>query len=208
MGKPVALDASADERETRGFISMMMRRPVLGLTAHWTFEPPVAMPILRRTAMESSRIAWYSRSVSVWMGATVMESPVWTPIGSMFSMEQTMTALPALSAITSISNSFQPMSDSSIKTSWLSDASKPCVTMRTNSSRVCAMPPPVPPKVKPGRMIKGHEPMVSATARASSKEWALPDFGISSPNSRMASLKRWRSSARAIASACAPIIST
>ena len=63
--------------------------------ANWTFEPPVSTPILRRTAMEASRIRWYSLSVSVWAGATVIESPVWTPIGSKFSMEQTMTALSA-----------------------------------------------------------------------------------------------------------------
>ena len=29
----------------------------------------------------ASRIRWYSLSVSVWAGATVIESPVWTPIG-------------------------------------------------------------------------------------------------------------------------------
>ena len=57
IGKPVALDASADERETRGFISIMMRRPSCGLTAHCTFEPPVSMPIFSSTLMESSRIA-------------------------------------------------------------------------------------------------------------------------------------------------------
>ncbi len=41
---------------------------------------------------------WNSLSVSVWMGATVMESPVWTPMGSKFSMEQMMTQLSALVA--------------------------------------------------------------------------------------------------------------
>ena len=30
IGKPVAFDASADERETRGFISMTMMRPSAG----------------------------------------------------------------------------------------------------------------------------------------------------------------------------------
>jgi hypothetical protein len=30
MGKPVALEASADERDTRGFISMMTMRPYPG----------------------------------------------------------------------------------------------------------------------------------------------------------------------------------
>ena len=36
---------------------------------------------------------WYSLSVSVSAGATVTESPVWTPIGSTFSIEQTMMQL-------------------------------------------------------------------------------------------------------------------
>ncbi len=187
---------------------MMMRRPVRGSTAHCTFEPPVAMPIFSSTRMESSRMAWYSRSVKVWMGATVMESPVCTPMGSMFSMEQTMTALPALSRMTSISNSFQPMSDSSISTSLLRDASRPREQMASNSAALRAMPPPVPPSVKPGRTMSGQEPIVWATARASSSVWALPERGMSSPSSRMAFLKSWRSSARAMASACAPMSST
>ena len=37
-------------------------------------------------AMASSRISWYSRSDRVWAGATVMESPVCTPIASKFSI--------------------------------------------------------------------------------------------------------------------------
>ncbi len=49
-------------------------------------------------------------------GATVIESPVWTPIGSRFSMEQTTTKLSARSRITSNSYSFQPSSDSSTST--------------------------------------------------------------------------------------------
>ena len=56
MGKPVALDASAEERDTRGFISMMTMRPSLGLTAHCTFEPPVSTPISRSTAIEADRM--------------------------------------------------------------------------------------------------------------------------------------------------------
>jgi hypothetical protein len=60
---------------------------------------------------------WYSLSVRVCAGATVMESPVCTPIGSRFSIEQTMMQLSALSRTTSISYSFQPISDSSISSS-------------------------------------------------------------------------------------------
>ncbi len=40
------------------------------------FDPPVSTPISRITAIEASRIRWYSLSVSVWAGATVIESPV------------------------------------------------------------------------------------------------------------------------------------
>ncbi len=34
IGKPVALDASAEDLETRGFISITMIRPSVGLTAN------------------------------------------------------------------------------------------------------------------------------------------------------------------------------
>ena len=52
-----------------------------------------------------------------------MLSPVWTPIGSKFSIEQTITALSAPSRITSISYSFQPMTLSSIRTEWTGQSS-------------------------------------------------------------------------------------
>jgi len=47
MGKPVALLASAELRDTRGFISMTTMRPFSGFTANCTFEPPVSTPDLR-----------------------------------------------------------------------------------------------------------------------------------------------------------------
>ena len=136
MGKPVALLARAELRDTRGFISMTIIRPVSGCTANWMLLPPVSTPISRMIANDASRITWNSRSVSVWIGATVIESPVWTPIGSTFSMEQTMTQLSAWSRITSISNSFHPSSDSSMSTSLTGDMSSPRATMVSNSSRL------------------------------------------------------------------------
>src|SRR5260364_258272 len=75
-GNPVALDASADERETRGFISMTTMRPSRGFTANCTFDPPDSTPISRNTAHAALRMRWYSLSVSVCAGATVIESPV------------------------------------------------------------------------------------------------------------------------------------
>jgi hypothetical protein len=125
IGNPVAFDASADERLTRGFISITIIRPSFGLIANWTFEPPVSTPISRRMAMLASRSSWYSLSVRVCAGATVIESPVWMPIGSRFSIEQMMMQLSARSRTTSISNSFQPISDSSISSSRVGDRSRP-----------------------------------------------------------------------------------
>ena len=79
---------------------------------------------------------WNSLSVSVWMGATVMESPVCTPIGSKFSIEQMITQLSALSRMTSISNSFQPSKDSSMRISETGDNSRPRLAISSNSSRL------------------------------------------------------------------------
>ena len=76
IGKPVAFDANAEERDTRGFISMITIRPVLGQIPNCTFEPPVSTPISRNTAIDALRMIWYSLSVNVCAGATVIESPV------------------------------------------------------------------------------------------------------------------------------------
>ena len=130
----MALEASADERDTRGFISMTTMRPSFGSIANCTFEPPVSTPISRSTAMDALRMIWYSLSVSVCAGATVMLSPVCTPIGSKFSIEQTMMQLSLRSRTTSISNSFHPISDSSINSSLVGDRSKPRSQISSNSS--------------------------------------------------------------------------
>ena len=108
---------------------MTVMRPFSGLSANCTLEPPVSTPISRRIAIEASRIVWYSRSVSVCAGATVIESPVCTPMGSTFSMEQTITALSLTSRMTSISNSFQPITLSSISTSPTGESAIPCAVM-------------------------------------------------------------------------------
>ena len=113
---------------------MMTSRPSAGLTANCTLEPPVSTPISRNTAIEASRMIWYSLSVSVSAGATVIESPVCTPIGSTFSIEQMMMQLSFLSRTTSISNSFQPSTDSSISTSLVGEASMPRSTISMNSA--------------------------------------------------------------------------
>ncbi len=155
IGKPVALEARAEERETRGFISMTMTRPSTGFTANWMLQPPVSTPTSRMIAMPTSRSTWYSRSVSVMAGATVMESPVCTPMGSKFSMEQTTTTLSFLSRISSSSYSFQPRMDSSRSTSVVGERARPWPAMRRSSSSSWAKPEPAPPMVKDGRTTTG-----------------------------------------------------
>jgi len=112
----VALLASALDRETRGFISITTTSSVARLTANWTFDPPVSTPTARMAAIAWSRSSWYCLSVSVCWGATHTLSPVWTPIGSRFSIEHTITTLSEWSRITSSSNSPHPSTDSSSRT--------------------------------------------------------------------------------------------
>ncbi len=203
----MALEASAEERDTRGFISITISRPVLGSTANWMLQPPVSTPTSRSTAMPTSRICWYSRSVSVIAGATVIESPVCTPIGSTFSIEQTTTTLSLRSRISSSSNSFQPNTLCSTSTSCTGLAARPRPAMVRTSSAVCAIPEPSPPMVKDGR-ITTRLPTVSAKATASSREWQTAEAGTSAPTVRTISLNFCRSSPRWMASMSAPISST
>ena len=84
-----------------------------------------------------------------------MESPVWMPTGSTFSMLHTAMALPAASRMVSNSISFQPAMYFSTSIWLMGEASRPVRA----AARICpaskATPPPVPPSVKAGRMITG-----------------------------------------------------
>ena len=97
--------------------------------------------------MADERSIWWSRSESVCAGATTMESPVWTPIGSRFSMLQTVTHVSAASRMTSYSISFQPHKERSMSTWWIGDAASPRCAMVFKSASLVTKPPPVPPSV-------------------------------------------------------------
>ena len=126
-----------------------------GSTANWMLQPPVSTPTARMIAMAVSRIRWYSRSVSVMAGATVTESPVCTPIGSMFSIEQTTTTLSAWSRISSSSNSFQPrialLEQDLVGRAGVQAGSGDV----PRSASVFAMPEPRPPSVNEGLTTTG-----------------------------------------------------
>jgi hypothetical protein len=81
------------------------------------------MPRCRIVLIATLRSIWYSSSFSVCEGATTMDSPVWMPIGSKFSMLQTVMQLSRKSRTTSYSISFQPLRYSSTRT-WGTPPSK------------------------------------------------------------------------------------
>ena len=134
IGNPVAFEASAEDLETLGFISMTTTRPLSGSTANWMLHPPVSTPTARIMSIDMFRRFWYSRSVRVSAGATVIESPVCTPTGSTFSIEQTTTQLSLTSLISSNSYSFQPRIDSDRSTWPTGLACRPDPQIRFSSS--------------------------------------------------------------------------
>ena len=77
-------------------------------------------------------------------------------------------ALSFLSRTTSISNSFQPKSDSSNKISLVGDKLRPLFIIVLNSSSLFAIPPPDPPRVNEGLIIIGY-PICFSISKDSSK---------------------------------------
>jgi hypothetical protein len=84
-----------------------------------------------------------------------MLSPVWTPIGSKFSIEHTTTQLSARSRITSSSNSFHPTRHSSIRMLPLGLAAIPKRAASRSCRMLCTSPEPWPPSVNEERMTSG-----------------------------------------------------
>ena len=178
-----------------------------GLTANCTLQPPAKSPMLRIILMAMSRIRWKAVSERVIAGATVMESPVWIPIGSIFSMVHIMTTLSFLSRSNSNSYSFQPKRALSIKTSWIGEASNPLVSKVSNWSAEWTKDAPVPPRVKEGRITSG-KPNSCAISFPFKKEVAVL-AGATGMSMVFNNFLNWsRSSVMFIASISTPIIST
>ena len=120
----MAFDASADERDTRGFTSITAYSVESGDSANWTLQPP-STPSARMIASAALRSRWWIWSVSVWTGATTIESPVWMPSGSTFSIEHTAMHVSSASRMTSYSTSCQPTRQRSTITWLIGLARKP-----------------------------------------------------------------------------------
>ena len=190
----MAFDANAEDRLTRGFTSMTTYdigsgespgrlSPTVGDGArpNWMLHPP-SIPSARMIRRLADRSIWYSLSDSVWLGAITMESPVWTPIASKFSMLQIVMHVSAESRITSYSTSRHPRSERSSSTWDIGLAARPDAATSRNSSIVYANPPPVPPSVYAGRTTSG-KPMRSPTSMASSSVCTVSLGADGSPNS-------------------------
>ena len=108
------------------------------------------------------------------------------------------------SLTTSISYSFHPIRDSSIKSSFVGDNSNPFSQIVLNSEILYAIPPPVPPIVNEGLIMHGN-PIFSCTSIASLIECAMPDAGVSRSIAFIVSSKSCLSSALSIAVLFAPI---
>ncbi len=121
------MDASADERDTRGLTSITAYSVESGESANWTLQPP-STPSARMIASAALRSRWWTVSVSVWTGATTIESPVWTPSGSTFSIEHTAMHVSSASRMTSYSTSCQPTRQRSIMTCLIGLARRPART--------------------------------------------------------------------------------
>ena len=150
----MALEARAEDRLTRGFTSMTAYSKLSGFNASCTLHPPT-IPRWVMMSREALRSIWNSLSARVWVGATTMESPVWTPTGSRVSMEHTAITLPTPSRMVSNSISFQPKMAFSTSTWVMGEASRPVPAMMRSSSALLAAPPPAPPRVKAGRTMTG-----------------------------------------------------
>ena len=152
IGYPVAFDASADERDTRGFTSITRYSPFF--RANCMLQPP-SIRRARMIRIEALRSIWCSTSERVCDGVTTIDSPVCTPMGSTFSMLQMVMQVSPESRITSYSNSFHPRTLSSTKTWPMRDFLIPFSMMAFNCASFLAMPLPPPPRVYADRTIAG-----------------------------------------------------
>ncbi len=158
-------------------------------------------------ARADRRSRWTTVSGRVWIGATTIESPVCTPIGSRFSIPQIAMVVSAASRMTSNSISAQPSRLRSTRTWPMGLASSP----RAIAARACAgpdaNPPPPPPRVKAGRMTTGASSSATNVMPASTDS-TTADSGTGSPMDWTRARKPPRSSAARTAASGVPSTAT
>ena len=118
-----------------------------------------------------------------------------------------MMTFPKLSRKSSNSYSCQPMMDCSTNTSWVGEACKPLFKAASKSFGSCTNPPPVPPKVKDGRITNG-KPVSCAISFPSRNERAVRPLQTPTPISIIFNRNFSRSSVVSIAAISTPMIRT
>ena len=203
----MAFEAKAEDRETLGLISIPIISSVSGLTANWTLHPPAKSPIPFIILIARFLISWYTVSGRVIAGATVMESPVWIPIASKFSIEQIIITFPILSLSNSNSYSFHPKTLCSTRTSCTGDLFNPWLRALSKSFSSSTNPPPDPPKVNEGLITNG-KPISCAISLPLKYDLAISPLHTFTFSSFIFNLKSSLSSVVLIASTFTPIILT
>jgi carbamoylphosphate synthase large subunit len=139
----------------------------------------VSLKVIRALGIEG----WYSTSDNVWLGATTIESPVWIPTGSIFSMLHTTMALSFLSRIAftmggtggGICHNDEELHEIVSNGLHYSPATQCLLAFETiscNSSSLWQIPPPVPPIVNAGLTISGY-PTCSLNLKACSTVFTM-----------------------------------
>ena len=148
IGNPVAFEASADDRDDPRVHLDDDLAPVVGFDGELHVRAAgldADAPDARERGVAHLLVLDVGQRLG---GATVIESPVWTPIGSTFSIEQMITQLSAWSRMTSSSNSFHPAIDSSMRISLIGLAVEAVRRDASRTPRACeAMPVPRPPRM-------------------------------------------------------------
>ena len=112
--------------------------------------------------------------------------------------------LPLLSRITSYSISFHPAMQRSTSTCPTRESLSPFARISSSSTTLCAIPPPLPPRVYAGRSTTGY-PILAANATPSSTFSTTREAATGSPIFSIVALNSRRSSAFLIVSAVVPI---
>jgi len=162
--KPVAFEAAPRARHARIHLDHNLRRSPDSLrTVHSIRRSQRRSRAI--TLIAPSLMRWYSRSLSVCAGATVIESPVCTPIGSKFQSSTRMIRLSARSRITS---SHIPSSPAALfnQNFMYRDRSNPRARDPA-IPRIERNPPPEPPSVNDGRSTTGKPASSRSPARPS-----------------------------------------
>lgn len=158
IGKPVAVEASAEERETRGFISITNQATVFRFDRELHESPPVSTLRFHAAPHRGLRMIWYSLSAvrvcAVADGDGV--PPVSIPMASEVFDEQTRCIIIFLSRTALPSTySSQPDHRFIISIRWVGERSR-AASQDFSNSRVIAIPPPCR-QVKDGRIMHGNQ---------------------------------------------------